>query len=174
MKKVLLVAVAVLLVSSATFAQLTQGKMAVTTSIGPGAAIGGAYALSDNMRLNAGINFNSTSFTPSGGSSVSQTNFGIGASLWMYKPAMENVTMFYGGGLQFGSAGAIGTSGQPGYVASTSTFGVTLTTGAEYWFNSHFAWGGNINIGFTSSGPSGATTSVVGTQGVATTLTWWF
>lgn len=168
MKKVLLVVVALLIVSSATFAQLTQGKMAITTSIGPGAAIGGAYALSDNMRLNAGLNFNSTSYTPSGGSSVSQTTFGIGASLWMYKPAMENVSMFYGGGVNFGSVGAAGNT------PSSSTFGITLTAGTEYWFNSHFAWGGNVNIGFTSSGPSGATTSVFGTQGVGTSLTWWF
>ncbi len=172
MKKLLL-AVALLVVSSVTFAQLTQGKFAITTSIGPGGSIGGAYALSDNMRLNAGLNFNSTSvtvaataLTPS--ASASQTNFGIGASLWMYKPAMESVTMFYGGGVNFGSAGAVGNT------PSSSTLGITVTAGAEYWFNSHFAWGGNINVGYTSSGPSGATTSVFGTQGVATSLTWWF
>jgi len=168
MKKLLLVAVALLMASSASFAQLTAGKMAITTSIGaPGNAIGGAYAISDNMRLNAGLNFNSTSQTVNG-NSATQTTFGIGASLWMYKPATESISMFYGGGVSFGSAGAVGNA------PSSSTLGITLTAGAEYWFNAHFAWGGNVNIGFTSSGPSGATTSVFGTQGVATSLTWWF
>ncbi|MBW7887072.1 MAG: hypothetical protein H3C35_01770 [Bacteroidetes bacterium] len=45
--------------------------------------------------------------------------------------------------------------------------------GAEYWFSSRFAWGGYVALGFGSSGPSGATTSTFGTQGVGTTLTWW-
>jgi len=161
MKKFLLVVVAILIVSSISLAQLTAGKMAITTSIGPAGAIGGAYALSENMRLNAGLNFSSTSVT--GGSS---SDFGIGAGVWMYKPAMENVTMFYGGGVTFGSTSVAGTS--------SSALGVNVSAGAEYWFSPRFAWGGYVSAGFSSSGPSGATTSVFGTQGVGTSLTWWF
>lgn len=162
MKKVLLVVVALLVVSVASFGQLSAGKMAFTTHIGPGGAIGGAYALSENMRIDAGLNFNSTS--PPVGSSSS--NFGIGANFKMYNPAMENVSMFYGAGLTFGSTSSGGVS--------SSSLGVMVMAGAEYWFSSRFAWGGYLSFGFASSGPSGATTSSFGTQGVGTSLTWWF
>ena len=163
MKKMLYLIVALLLISSLSMAQLTQGKMAITTDIGPGGAIGGAYALSENMRLDAGINFNS--FSPAGGGN-STTTFGIGAGLKLYNPVMENISMFYGGGVMFGSSSTSGTS--------SSTFGVSVIAGAEYWFSSRFAWGGYCSLGFSSSGSSGATSSNFGTQGVGTSLTWWF
>jgi hypothetical protein len=160
MKKVLLVVVAILVVSVAAFGQLSAGKMAVTTDLN-GGQLGGAYALSENMRIDAGLIFNSS--TPPVGNSVS--TFGIGANIKMYNPAMENVTMFYGAGLSFTS-----TNTTP----SSSGLGVRVMAGAEYWFSSRFAWGGYVSLGFSSSGPSGATSSSFGTQGVGTTLTWWF
>ncbi len=161
MKKLLLAVVAVLIVSSVSFAQLSAGKMAFTTSLAPAGAIGGSYALSESMRLNGGVNFSSSST-----SGTSSTNFGLGASVWLYKPVMENVNYFYGGGLYFGSTSLAGTS--------SSSFGLTADAGAEYWFSPRFAWGGGVQAGFSSSGPSGATTSKFGTLGTFTTLTWWF
>ncbi|MFA6539964.1 MAG: hypothetical protein WCT99_00020 [Bacteroidota bacterium] len=161
MKKLLLVAVALMVVSAVSFGQLQAGKMAFTTSIAPAGAIGGSYALSENMRLNAGLNFSSSST-----SGTSSTNFGLGASLWMYNPVMENVSLFYGAGFNFGSTSIAGTS--------SSAFGIDVLGGAEYWFSSRFAWGGGVSAGFSSSGPSGATTSTFGTLGTFTTLSWWF
>lgn len=158
MKKALLVVLAVLLVSSVSMAQLSAGKIGISTDI-PAGSIGAAYALSENMRLDAGLSFSSTSTT--GG--TSSTGFGIGGSVKLYSPAMENVSYFYGGGVNFGSVGS----------PAVTTIGVNVLGGAEYWFSSRFAMGGYVSLGFTNFGPSGATTTVIGTQGVSTTLTWW-
>ncbi|MHB1049809.1 MAG: hypothetical protein ACYC09_07010 [Bacteroidota bacterium] len=158
MKKALLVVLAVLLVSSLSVAQLSAGKIGISTDI-PGSSIGAAYALSENMRLDAGLSFSSTSTT--GGTST--TAFGLGGSVKMYSPAMENVSYFYGAGLNFGSVGS----------PAVTTIGINVLGGAEYWFSSRFAWGGYVSLGFANSGPSGAKTTVIGTQGVSTTLTWW-
>ncbi|MBW7887073.1 MAG: hypothetical protein H3C35_01775 [Bacteroidetes bacterium] len=108
MKKFFVVA-AVLLVSSISFAQLSAGKIGVTTDLG-GGQLGGAYALSENMRLDGGLVFNSSSFA---GTSVS--TFGLGVNIKLYNPIVENVSYFYGGGLSFTSS-----SGTP----STTNLGV--------------------------------------------------
>jgi hypothetical protein len=163
MKKLSLLVLALALTSSVMVGQLKKGGMAITTEIAPAGAIGGAYALSESMRLNAGLNFGSIS--PGGGAN-STTAFGVGASLWMYSPAMENVTMFYGAGVSFGSQSSGGVS--------ASTFGFEGDLGAEYWFSPRFAWGGYVAFGFASTSSGGVTSSNFGTQGVGTSLTWWF
>jgi hypothetical protein len=157
MKKLLLV-VAVLFVSSLSFAQLTAGRMAVTSDIGN--SLGGVYALSENMSVEGGVTFVSSS--PSVGNST--TTIGLNAGVKMYQPAMENVTLFYGGKFGFSSAG------DPAY----STISLTAIGGAEYWFSPRFSWGGYIGFGFSSYGVSGAKTTDIGTQGLVQTLTWWF
>lgn len=161
MKKLSFVVLALTLASSVMLGQLKKGGMAITTEIGPGGAIGGAYALSESMRLNAGLQFGSAS---AGGTSTTQ--FGVGASVWLYQAAMENVTMFYGGGLEFGSTSVAGTS--------SSNFALMAQLGAEYWFSSRFAWGGYVGFGFGSTSVAGTSSSNFGTQGVGTSLTWWF
>jgi hypothetical protein len=160
MKRLSLLAVALVAISSLAFSQLKPGGMAVTTAIGPGGAIGGAYALSENMRLNAGVNFSSAS-----NAGTSSTAFGIGAGVWMYQQAMENVTTFYGGGLTYGSSGPSGST--------TSTFSVAGNFGAEYWFSPRFSWGGYVSAGFSSTSFAGTSSSNFGTMGVSTSLTWW-
>lgn len=158
MKKALLVVLAVLLVSSVSMAQLSAGKIGISTDI-PGGSIGAAYALSENMRVDAGLTFQS--FSPAVGSSV--TTFGIGGSLKMYNPAVENVSYFYGAGINFGSSGS----------PSVTTIGINALGGAEYWFSPRFAMGGYVSFGFVNSGASGAKSTTIGTQGVGTTMTWW-
>jgi len=159
MKKALLVVLAVLLVSSLSVAQLSAGKIGITTDI-PAKSIGAAYALSENMRLDAGLTFESTA-PPS--PATSSTEIGIGASIKLYHPAVENVTYYYGGGVGFN------TAGDPAF----STIGISVMGGAEYWFSSRFAVGANVSLGFTNSGVSGAKTTRIGTQGVGMTWTWW-
>ncbi len=159
MKKFLLAIVAVLIVSSISFAQLSAGKIGVTTDI-LGGSIGGAYALSENMRIDAGLQFQSIA-PPSPAKST--TAIGLGANVKLYHPAMENVTYFYGGGFKFT------TAGDPAF----STLGLMGLGGAEYWFSPRFAIGGYVSFGFSSSGVSGAKTTTIGTQGVGTTWTWW-
>jgi hypothetical protein len=158
MKKTLLVVIAVILVSTVSMAQLSAGKIGVSTDI-PGGSIGGAYALSENMRVDAGVTF--SSFAPPVGSSA--TTIGVGASVKMYSPAVENVTYFYGAGFGFG------TSGSP----SVSTINIHALGGAEYWFSPRFAMGGYASFGFVNTGASGAKSTTIGTQGVSTTMTWW-
>lgn len=162
MKKVLLVVVAMLLVSSVSMAQLSAGKLGVTTDI-PASSIGAAYALSENMRIDAGLTFQTTS-PPS--PAKSSTTIGVGASLKMYNPAMEGVTYFYGGQFNFSSSGPSG--------ATSTALGVAVLGGAEYWFSSRFAVGAHVSFGFGSSTPSGGSaTTTIGTMGVGTTWTWW-
>jgi len=163
MKKLSLVVLALTLASSVMLGQLKKGGMAITTSIAPAGAIGGAYALSESMRLNVGLNFGSVS--PGGGAN-SVTNFGVGAGVWMYQSAMESVTMFYGGGLSFGSTSSGGVS--------SSNFGLEADLGAEYWFSPRFAWAGYVGFGFSSASSGGVSSSNFGTLGVNQSLTWWF
>jgi len=157
MKKVLLVVLAVVLVSSVSMAQLSAGKLAITTDI-PGNSIGAAYALSENMRIDGGVTFQSTSVA-----GTSATAFGIGANVKLYHPAVENVTYFYGGGVSFS------TVGDP----AITSLGLKAIGGAEYWFSSRFAIGGYVSAGYSSVGPSGTKVNTFGTMGVGTTWTWW-
>lgn len=152
-----------LLATSMMFGQLKKGGLGITTAVGLAgqSSLGVAYAFSENTRLNGELEFSSVS--PTGGSS--QTNFGIGATLWIYQPAMENVTVSYGGGLGYGSTSSGGVS--------SSSISILGEFGAEYWFSPKFAWGGQLTLGFNTSGPSGAKTSTFGT-GMSTSLTWWF
>lgn len=165
MKKLLFVAVAILIVSSLSLAQMTAGKMAFSSDImtGGGGSIGGAYALSENMRLDIGLSFIMTS-PPS--PATSTTAFGIGAAVKMYNPAMENVSYYYGGRFSYGTNG-----GTP----AVSSLYVGALAGADYWFSPRFSMGGQVNFGFGSAGASGATTTTIGTQlGYGGTASWWF
>lgn len=162
MKKALLVVLAIVLVSSVSMAQLSAGKIGISTDI-PAGSLGAAYALSENMRIDAGVTFNTVS-PPSPATSFG--TIGLGVGLKMYHPAMENVTYFYGGSFGFASSGPSG--------AKATSLNVNVLGGAEYWFSSRFAMGGYVSFGFGSSTPSGGSaTTTIGTQGVGTTMTWW-
>jgi len=160
MKKIHVIVAGLLLLSTVSFAQLTAGKMAITTDI-LGSSIGGAYALSENMRIDASVSIVSTS-PPS--PLKSTTGIGLGAGVKMYNPAMENVAYYYGGKFSFETDG-----NDP----ATTTLNLGVLGGAEYFFSPRFSLGGHVNFGFESKGATNKTTTI-GTMGMNTVWTWWF
>lgn len=160
MKKSLFAVLAVLCISSISFGQLKQGTWGITTGLAGTPTLGIVYAIQSNLRLAGNLGFSSTS---TGG--VSGSTFTIGVTPWYYLGTSENVSAFVGGTIGFTS-----TSG--GGVSSTG-FNIAGNFGAEYWFSPKFSWDGFLGLGFTSSGPSGATTSTFGTS-TSTGLTWYF
>ncbi len=162
MKKLFAVLVAIVLVTSLTSAQLKRGMFGLQTGItGDANTIGGIYNLSENMRLRVSIGFASSS--PSVGSSSS--SFNIGGGLVHYFGITDNLATFVGGLIEFGTASSGG--------ASSTSFGIAAQFGAEYWFSPRFSISGFAQLGFNSTGPSGATTSNFGTS-MGTALTFYF
>ncbi|NUN70365.1 MAG: hypothetical protein HUU02_11705 [Bacteroidetes bacterium] len=160
MKKLHVLVAALLLLSTVSFAQLTAGKLAITTD--PTAnSLGAAYALSENMRIDAGLSLLSVS-PPSPAKSA--TAIGLSAGVKMYKPAVENVAYYYGGKFSFSTDG-----GDP---AVTALY-LGVLAGAEYYFSPRFSLAGHANFGFQSAGAANKTTTI-GTTGLNTVWTWWF
>jgi hypothetical protein len=161
MKKLFAVLVVIALVASVASAQLKAGAFGIQTSvIGNNGAFGGVYNLSENMRIGANVGFESTS--PSGGTSSS--TFRIGGGVAHYFNTAENLSTFAGATISFSSSSSGGT---------TSTgFGLNVQYGAEYWFSQRFSISGFLQAGYSSNGPSGATTSSL-TTSTGTALTFY-
>ena len=160
MKKLFAVLIAIAMIASLASAQLKQSALGIQTGItGTGGSFGGVYNLSNNLRLDVVVGFSSIS--PTGGSSTSE--FTIGAGVDYFMNVSESVTPFVGGLFQFTSQSSGG--------ASATGIDVIAKAGLAYWFSSRFSVQGYLQLGFGSSGPSGATTSTFGTStGTALTL----
>lgn len=163
MKRLVLLLVAAVLVSAALHAQLNRGGLAISTAVGGGTNVGGAYALSENLRTNLGIGF--LSINPDTGRN--RSSFAVQAGLWRYQPAVEDVTTFYGGTVEFSVMSGVRVVGD---------FAISANAGAEYWFSRRFAAGGYVDLRFQSGDRSagGVKGSSLGTAGIVVFLTWWF
>jgi hypothetical protein len=141
-------------------AQLKRGAYGLQTGInGSTNTVGGVYNLAEDLRLGAILGFSSSS--PSSGSSTTTLNIGIGAAY--YLGITDNLSSFVGGQIGFGSVSNGGGS----------SFNICGQYGAEYFFSRRFSVSGYAQLGYSSVGPSGATTSTFGTS-MGTALTFYF
>lgn len=152
------------------------------------------YFLSDDLalRLSLGVNTSSTSedFTEnadgSGGAGTRETsssNFGIGVGIQKHFAGTEKLSPYIGAGINFNTGSSSedwnnfdGTSYAAGYVvkvdgASTSTFGIGVNAGADYYFVNHVYVGIEVGLGFSSSSEGEETTTITpGTGSTTTTI----
>jgi hypothetical protein len=160
MKKFAAILFVLLLATTVMFGQLKTGSMGISTNFSSGAnSIGVAYALQENMRINAALGFYTVS--KSGGS-----GFNIGGGVQYYMGTVENVSMFVGGDLKFQSTTPAGAN-----ASSYTGIGLDAFAGAEYWFSPRFSWSGQVGFGFMSAGSPSVTTLETG---ASTGLTWYF
>jgi len=180
MKKALWVLAAVIVCSSMMFGQLRRGSFGLESRLDVSPVQGGnalsglgvAYAVSENLRIDGVLGFNSGSVVTTGGTgatTVTQSGFGVLVGASYYIGTVDNVSAFAGGNVGFSSFSP------GGGVSSVSNFTIGAFYGAEYWFSPKFAWSGAMGIQFTSVGTT-PSTSTFGTYGAAasTGLTWWF
>lgn len=157
------VALTIILLFPVASAQMTPGGVALSTSVGQGSDIGLAYALSSQARINLGLGF--ASETPDSGKS--RSNFSVQTGFWMVQPAMESMSTFYGGGVEFQT-----TSGS----VSHGDLGLMAMAGAEYAFSKRLSVGSLVGLAYrfgdTSAG--GRKGSSLATARVGVFLTWWF
>ena len=151
------------------------------------------YFLKDDLalRLSLGVNTSSSSqdYTENadgtggtGKQESSSSNFGIGVGLQKHFAGTEKLSPYIGAGISFNSGSSSetwtnfdGTSFATGYNvkvdgASTSTFGINLNAGADYYFVPNVYVGIEVGFGFSSSSEGKETTTITPGTG-ATTIT---
>ncbi|MCF7803368.1 MAG: hypothetical protein K9N46_11830 [Candidatus Marinimicrobia bacterium] len=102
-----------------TNAQPNEGQLGLTTN---GSGVSASYMLSNNLRVNAGLNL---------GFGDDYTMFGINGGAWLYQPAQANLATYLGGGFNFTS-----TSSGP---FDSSNLTLNAVYGAEYFIASSFS-----------------------------------
>ncbi len=157
-----LVLVTVVLFAFVGSAQLVPGRIALTTAVGLAPDVGASYAISDRLRLNFGIGFN----TSSPDSGASRSTFSIETGLWVSQTPMDGVSTFYGGAIQFRSASGTRTAGDMGIIAQA---------GAEYAFSKRFSAGSYVGLEFRTGDTSadGKKGAMIATTRVGLFLSWW-
>jgi hypothetical protein len=172
MKKIVLVILAVVLVSSLTFAEggATAGQFGlqtglVFTGVGLGFVgdIGAKYIVTDNIALRAALGLRNIS---SGGDST--TLFDLGAGFEYHFGGKGGVSPYAGAEISYSGA-SFSVGGD-----TPIEFGLGGVFGAEYFFSSNFSWAGEARLGFIYyDDGAGTKTNVIGTLGFATFVTWY-
>jgi hypothetical protein len=95
------------------------------------------------------------------------SGFTVQTGVWYLRPALESVSTFVGGMLEFRSIGGASPQGDMAVVAQA---------GAEYAVAPRFAVGSSIGLAFRTgdSSAGGRPGSSFATTRVALFLTWWF
>jgi hypothetical protein len=141
---------------------MSEGRFAVTASLPQASDLGMSYAASGNVRVNLGIGF--TSVSPDVGPSRSE--FTVRPGVWYVQKAVDAVSLFYGGSLEF-----LARSGG----TSTGDVGLIAQAGADYAVARSFSVGAVVGLGYHSgdTSASAAKGSRFGTVDVAVVMTWW-
>jgi hypothetical protein len=174
MKNIALVLLAIVLVSSIA----VSGDMAKTgqwgvnsalgfSTVGPVGvqAVGFKFMATDNVAIRAGVGF--SSFSPAGGGG-SSSGYLFGAGFEYHMTAVGGVSPYLG--IQAGYAGA-SIANNTG--SNPTAFTVNGVYGGEYFFSSNFSLAGEVGIGYTSQGVSGAMNSTFGTGAANFIATWY-
>jgi hypothetical protein len=149
MKKESLLVILSFLMVCITSTVLSQQKGKYGLTMTNANAIGGAYYIQDNLRLNAQVGFQSIS------GSGSSTDLSLGVGLWYTLAKLDNLTTFAGGGIGIGSTSGGGVS--------SSSLSLMGQYGLQYWISPSIGVNGYIGLGYGSSGPSGAKLSTLST-----------
>jgi hypothetical protein len=169
MKKIMLsiFALGTLAINAQDVTGFSKGNVALTTglAISNSPVTGGTtsgfsispslmYMTNANWGIMGGFQFNSASNTPTGGTSVSRSNFGLGAGArYFFTPA--NRLSFYLGGGASATFGEDLTSG-----AKSTMFGLNFQPGVNYFVHKNWAMGANFNLAnFSVNTPDGGDAS---------------
>ena len=140
-----------------------QGALVFTTlGLGSVGDLGITYMFADDFGMRADLGIVNSS---SGGSSAALFDLGVG--IQYYFGNKGGVSPYVGGELSYG--GEFLSTG----ATTPSIFGVAAVLGGEYFFSSNFTWSGELRLGFVSYNNGTATTTSIGTLGVASYLTWY-
>jgi hypothetical protein len=160
MKKRIAAVLAVLALASMSFGQLKEGSIGISPGItfGPvinAPVIGLAYAITNDIRLDAGIGLNTVS--------DHYTNFALslGGSYYLWK--VDDIETFVSAGLGFSSISYSGST-----TSDESHFGLSGRFGGEYNFSPRFSINGTIGLQIAF----GSGHTLFGTT-TGTALTWW-
>lgn len=175
MKRLLLVLLAVVLLGSVASAQMMakSGMWGIQTSLGfafsPIAAaptLGAKFVVSDDIAIRFEAGISSTS-PPGGGGST--TGYAVGADFeYHLSGGKGNVSPYLGLGVGFGGGSVPGGGTTPTALTVGGFFG------GEYFFTTNFSAAGQIGVGFTTAGVSGATTTTIATAGVGAVVWTWY
>ncbi len=113
------------------------------------------YFIKEKIAIGASLGFKNTSTTPSGGSSSSVSEFGVGVFGRYYINPSSQFSLFGQAGLEFAS------QSQSGGGSSATRFGLALKPGLNYFVSDRFSLEATLGeVGFTSrSGGGGNSTT---------------
>ncbi|MGA2479124.1 MAG: hypothetical protein ABSG63_10295 [Spirochaetia bacterium] len=170
MKRLILVLAAAAAIGIPAFAQGAPkaGEFGIQTSVAlsaplaipPLASLGVKYWINDAMALRAGLGFASQS-----GASTT-TGFDLGGGFEYHFAGKGGVSPYVGVQAMYGSLSPSGGT-------ATTNYLIGVVFGGEYFFSSNFSWGGEFGLGVGGSDTGGVTSTLVGTIGAATLLTWY-
>jgi hypothetical protein len=155
MKKIILsiFALGTLAMNAQDVTGFSKGNIALTTGLGYSSqtVTGGKqsnfnispevmYMMQNNWGLSGMINYNSRSFTPTGGTSTSTSDFGIGAGLKHFFTPSNRLSFYLGGDamIMFGDGAAAGAKG--------TQFGLNFRPGVNYFIHNNWAFGADFNL----------------------------
>lgn len=172
MKKIVLAILAVVLVSSLTFAEgeaksgqfgVQAGLTFTRTTLGFAGDLGAKYMITDNIAIRAALGLLNIS---SGGDST--TLYDLGAGFEYHFGGKGGVSPYAGAEISYSGASSSAGGDTP------SEFGLDAVFGGEYFFSSNFSWAGEARLGFIfDDDGAGTKTNIIGTLGFATFLTWY-
>ena len=174
MKRIAFVLIAIAVLSTAAMAgdMAKSGSWGIQTAIGVASSpvlsasnVGVKFMASENLAIRVEVGFVTIS-PPGGGGSTSGYQVGAGFEYHMESKG-GSVSPYVG--LQAGYGGG----SLPGGGTTPNSFAVNGVWGGEYFFSSNFSWGGEVGIGFLSTGASGNTTSAFGTTSATMIATWY-
>ncbi len=169
MKKMILVAFLVAAIGAAAFAQGaprggTFGAQVAGTitsvTANPIGALGFKYMITDAIGIRAMLGFLNTS-------NPSSTVYDLLGGFEYHFAGKGGVSPYLGVQVGYSGESVSGGGNTP------SDFGLRAVFGADYYFSSNFAWGGEMMLGYDSfTNTTPATTTALFT-GVSTVLTWY-
>lgn len=151
------------------------------------------YFLKDDMALRLGLNLNTSSTSQdytenadgTGGTGTeesSSSGFGLSVGIQKHFAGTERLSPYVGADISFNSGSSSadwtnfdGTGFNNGYNvkvdgASTSTFGIGVNAGADYYFVNHIYLGIEVGLGFSSTSLGEETTTITQTGQPTTTI----
>jgi len=166
-KRLLFIALVLVVVAAAAFAQAKKGQFGTqvagtitSTGASPAGALGARYMITDNIAVRAMLGFLNNS-------STTTTGYDLLGAFEYHFAGKGGVSPYVGA--EIGYSGQAASGGGP----TPSDFGVQAVFGAEYFLSSNFSWGGEASLGFDSATSAVPATTTKLSTSVSTLLTWY-